>query len=102
MLPLWMANPGEDFRVEAVKGETGLITAGGRELTVGDLKGCILPVTAKTRDCVYAVFHGHRIAFPREQAMQVRGTVTGKTEVPPEVLTAPSCAGHCAGCSGCK
>lgn len=102
MLPLWLANTGEDFRVEAVKGDMSLVTAVGKELTLSALVGCVLPVTAKTNDCVYAVFHGHRIAFTRDWAMRVRGIVTGKTEVPPEILSAPSCAGHCAGCSGCK
>jgi len=97
-----MAAPGEDFRVEAVKSGMTLVTARGKEVDLAALTGCILPVTAKTADCVYAVFRGHRLAFTRDRAMDVRGTVTGKTETPPEILAAASCTGHCAGCSGCK
>lgn len=102
MLPLWLAEPGEDFRVEAVRKDMTLITARGRQMQLSELEGCVLPVTAKTNSTVYAVFHGHRIVFERMWAMQVRGTVIGKTAAAPEVLPAPSCAGHCAGCRGCK
>lgn len=102
MIPLWLANPGEDFRIEAIKGSMSLLTANGKELDMKALQGCVLPITAKNAGNIYGVFHGHRIAFRQDWAMRIRGNVIGKTETSPEILTAEPCTHHCAGCSRCK
>ena len=101
MLPLWMATPGEDFRVEHVKQSILLVTASGKELDLRNLEGCTLSITAKNADQLYGFFRGHRIAFQKQYAMTVMGTVLGKTSQPVEVRAAQPCTHHCAGCQGC-
>lgn len=101
MLPLWMTVPGEEFRVEQVRRSILLITASGNELDLRNLEGCTLSVIAKTPDQLYGVFRGHRIAFPKQYAMAVTGTVLGKTARPVDIRAAQPCTHHCAGCQGC-
>lgn len=105
MIPIWMANPGEDFRIDKVKRSMSLITATGKELNLTELEGCVLPITAKTSDSIYGVFHGHRIVFDRKWAMEIRGTILGRTREAP-VIIAPDgvqkCTGNCKSCGGCK
>lgn len=100
MIPIWLANPGEDFRVDRVPPSIDYVTAAGKEVKLNILEGCVLAITGRSADCVYGVFHGHRILFRQEIAMKVRGTIIGKTKEKPEILGAVmgTCNGDCGSC----
>ncbi len=100
MIPIWLASPGEDFKIEKVNKSIDYVTASGKELKLDTLSGCILSITNKTADTIFGVFHGHRIVFPRNIAMQVKGNVIGKTSATPSII--PATVGHCTGnCKTC-
>ena len=101
MMPIWLANPGEEFQIGRVKTEISLVTAKGKEMSLSELVGCRLSIVSKTSDSIYGVFHGHRIVFDKLHAQKIYGTVLGKTTAPVHVIAADACTHHCASCGGC-
>lgn len=101
MIPIWLANPGEDFRIDKVKKPITLVTVKGKDMDLKELEGCVLPITAKAGSSICGVFHGHRIMFDKLYAKSIFGTVLGKTQGPVEVLSAEPCSCNCASCGGC-
>ena len=102
MIALWMANPGEDFRISKYDDRTVFVTAEGVEMGFGAVARYPLPIIGKTKDTMYLAFFGQRVAIPKEQAMRMQGEILGKTQVAPEIRTAPaSCPHDCSHCNGC-
>ena len=101
MMPIWLANPGEEFQIDRVKTDISLVTAKGKEMPLSELVGCRLSIVSKTSDSIYGVFRGHRIVFDKLHAQKIYGTVLGKTTAPVHVIAADACTHHCASCGGC-
>lgn len=100
MIPIWLASSGEDFKIERVSKSIDYVTASGKEIKLDTLSGCILSITSKNNDTMCVVFRGHRIVFPRNVAMQVKGNILGKTTSTPTII--PATVGHCTGnCKSC-
>ena len=102
MLSLWMAAPGEDFRVEQVRRNIPLVTATGEEMDLKQLEGHSLSVTAKFDDRISVVFQGLRLVADCTIARDIRGRLLGPTQPTPEIRSDPSCPHCCTSCSGCK
>ena len=100
MISLWLCNGEEDFVIEKFSKNMDVMTADGHIFSLQALKGKTLAVLGKNSDALFAVFHGHRLAFKKEFALMIQGTITGKTKEPPVILGQPIGCNHC--CSNCK
>ena len=102
MITLWLCNGEEDFVIEKFSKNMDVMTADGHIFSLQALKGKTLAVLGKNKDALFAVFHGHRLAFKKEFALMIQGTITGKTKEPPVILGQPiGCNHNCGKCKGC-
>ena len=102
MITLWLCNGEEDFVIEKFSKNMDIMTADGHIFSLQALKGKTLAVLGKNKDALFAVFHGHRLAFKKEFALMIQGTITGKTQEPPVILGQPiGCNHNCGNCKGC-
>ena len=100
MISLWFCNPGEDYTIEKFSKNMDIVTSDNQMFSLKALQGKTLSIINKDKDTIFAVFHGHRLAFKREFALMIQGTITGKTKEEPIVLQHPAKNCHC--CKNCK
>ena len=102
MISLWLANPGEDFRISKFDDRTIFVSAEGTEMRFSTVARYPLSVIGKTEDTLYFAFFGQRVAIPKEQALRMHGEILGNTKETPIIRSAPATCPHdCSHCKGC-